>query len=378
MEIFNALRDENIECLRVEIARTDVNLTNFYDQTPLMCAAAISDSAFTAELIKADADLEIKDADGKTALLIAVLKGNVDNVKLLVKAGANPNVVTNEGMSLLQYACCLNNSECIEVLLNAKIPLKYSDEGLDNPLGVAASLEKEEICNYLLDKGFSPDCVSMEGTPLVAFLAAKFSERILRCILRAHPNLNLRDNRGRTALMLATIYGSDENVFALLEAGADVNLLDKSSSSALHVAALENRYHVAKALIRCGANLNGINEHTHTPLSLAAGTGQLSLVKLLIEKGADLDIICADGLTALGGAVANGHEEVVKTLLVAGARTDIVDERGRNTLEFAEYKGNTEIILAVSQFAEQKIDYNISNFINSSKSKLARFLDFRA
>jgi hypothetical protein len=54
--------------------------------------------------LTADADINLKDRQGTTALMWAVLKGNKDMVLLLVKAGANLTARRNDGDTALDIA----------------------------------------------------------------------------------------------------------------------------------------------------------------------------------------------------------------------------------------------------------------------------------
>ena len=55
----------------------------------------------------------------------------------------------------------------------------------------------------------------------------------------AHPDVNARDENGRTALMLAAVNGNEDCVKILIAAGADVNAKDNTGKTALVMAAPE-------------------------------------------------------------------------------------------------------------------------------------------
>ncbi|XP_038070828.1 fibronectin type 3 and ankyrin repeat domains 1 protein-like [Patiria miniata] len=73
--------------------------------TPLLrCAAMAGDPNVARVLINAGAEVNVKDKDGKTPLMIASLNGHVTLVQLLVEKGADPTVRTEFGMSAVEMA----------------------------------------------------------------------------------------------------------------------------------------------------------------------------------------------------------------------------------------------------------------------------------
>ncbi|XP_071793630.1 fibronectin type 3 and ankyrin repeat domains 1 protein-like [Asterias amurensis] len=90
--------------------------------TPLLrCAAMGGDPNVAKVLMNAGAEVNIKDKDGKTPLMIACLNGHVTLVQALVERGADPTVRTEFGMSAVEMA----NS------FDRKRVMKYFSEVLD-------------------------------------------------------------------------------------------------------------------------------------------------------------------------------------------------------------------------------------------------------
>uniref|UniRef100_A0A182JC39 ANK_REP_REGION domain-containing protein n=1 Tax=Anopheles atroparvus TaxID=41427 RepID=A0A182JC39_ANOAO len=95
------------------------------------------------------------------------------------------------------------------------------------------------------------------------------------------------NERGETALHIASKKGDQETVKKLLEQGANPNVTDFAGWTPLHEACNHGHYNVALALVKAGANINATGLENATPLHDAAITGQLKLVKMLVERGAD-------------------------------------------------------------------------------------------
>ena len=70
-------------------------------------------------LIDAGADVDIQDNDGRTALMWASSNDNLEVVQELIKAGADVNIQNNEGWTALIYAKIYKNQEIIDLLKKA-------------------------------------------------------------------------------------------------------------------------------------------------------------------------------------------------------------------------------------------------------------------
>ena len=73
--------------------------------------------------------------------------------------------------------------------------------------------------------------------------------------MEAGADLNLANNNGLTALMLAAGHGHVEVVRVLLEAGADVNLASNNGSTASMLAAGQGHVEVVRLLVVAVGNI---------------------------------------------------------------------------------------------------------------------------
>lgn len=75
----------------------------------------------------------------------------------------------------------------------------------------------------------------------------------IEAALEKHIDINVRDAKGRTALMLAAVHGHTKAVRALLSRGADPNVPDANNQTPLHVAKAEGQSRVVFILKQSGA-----------------------------------------------------------------------------------------------------------------------------
>ena len=85
--------------------------------TALMAAVMSGDIAIISKLISLKANLNSLDSQGKTALIYAVFFNKNEIVKLLINAGANLTIKGNDGKSSRDFAESNKNTELI-ILLN--------------------------------------------------------------------------------------------------------------------------------------------------------------------------------------------------------------------------------------------------------------------
>ena len=85
----------------------------------LQSAAASGDTAQTTALLNQGATLDARDEHGRTPLMLAVMQGRLDVVRLLLNRGADPNIADSAGLTPLQQAKQENLREVAALLRRA-------------------------------------------------------------------------------------------------------------------------------------------------------------------------------------------------------------------------------------------------------------------
>lgn len=118
-------------------------------------------------------------------------------------------------------------------------------------------------------------------------IAAQYSsDSVVRALLEAGADIEVRDIIKRTPLRQASAYNSSSVVKVLIEAGADVNALDYSQQSPLHQAAKCN-WSIVPMLLAANAKVNVLDRDNFSPLFYAAKKDEKDGVTSLINAGAD-------------------------------------------------------------------------------------------
>lgn len=106
MNIFDAIREGSLEevqnCASVEDA--DINIKNNNGNTALMYAVIYDRMEIAKFLCKVGADINIKNKYGDTALVFAACNGHLEIVKFLCKVGADISMKNNNGETALMIA----------------------------------------------------------------------------------------------------------------------------------------------------------------------------------------------------------------------------------------------------------------------------------
>src|SRR5258708_5888425 len=104
----------------------------------------------------------------------------------------------------------------------------------------------------LIQKLTTIDSTSTSGSPIVVAMAQVpdlNDPALFEQVFKWHPNCNLRDKKGMTALYFAASAGNIDLVDRLIEAGADPNLVSDDYGSALIGASWNNRGAIARRLL---------------------------------------------------------------------------------------------------------------------------------
>ena len=125
--LHRAAHDGDVAALRRLIADgADLESRDGNGRTPLIVAAFASQAAAVAALAEAGADVNALDADRYDMVTIAAVADDVDMLKAALAAGNRPDLVTSryDGTALIA-AAHLGHAEVVDILIEAGAPLDH-------------------------------------------------------------------------------------------------------------------------------------------------------------------------------------------------------------------------------------------------------------
>lgn len=343
--------------------------------TPLGAAVLKGDIDTVRTLLQAGANPNPSVWYETPVLVVAARKGNLEIVQELIAAGANVNRGFDE--LPLHTAAKQGHLEVVRLLLDAGADVEGYEEDYWTAL-MAASLEGHlQIVELLVERGADVNAWSQGETPLM--LAAKGVHRHVYDFLyplvcdeiRAIGDRDAEKEMARTIrrqtreqnkpvekLIDAAMYGNLKQIQQLIAGGVDVNAIASCDRTALSLAIQGGHIPVIQALLDAGANPNLPDETDDglpgtSPLMQAASTffatNRPDMVRLLIQRGANVNQQDAEGKTALMHALGYSDLGVITALIEAGADLNIRDRDGNTALMQAEFTGKSKAVNILKQ-----------------------------
>ncbi|OGM48268.1 hypothetical protein ABOM_002077 [Aspergillus bombycis] len=372
-----SVEDEQLEVIKLLVSEgADTNARTLTGEAPLhllvnAAIPALSELILPLSdlLIEYGADINAMDSDGCTALHLAAKDCRDDLVALLLYQEADTEILNENGETALELAERLDFQGIVHALLSAGAIgrqnqelhrlaqskcLCLAQELIERGDSIAPSMLEGMICRaaedghdvlflYLLahmrDDQYK---ASLDKALHIAasYRRRKIVEHLVRCgvpvldyiigyFIQAgdhemvHMLLSHSGAPSWSLLRLAVNHGNEQIVRYLLDSGAPSILRGADGSmvnTAIHSAAESGHVDVARLLLNHGGDLNATissNGVSVTALEVAAASCQTAVMRLLLNRGALAD------QAVLNLAVESGDEAVVRALLEYGVTVEI-------------------------------------------------------
>jgi len=241
--------------------------------------------------------------DGHTPLTMAVSNDEIDMTALLLDRGADPNIPNGKGDYPLTIVS--NPSVAHVILTSSRVPIDFGVRNSrgETPIMVQYRMDNFYIMKMMLEKGccivdnsilldlvvdgrhlYLVDMIVSNGggdlrtryedgnTLLIEAVLSLFPsiQIVNRLIREKGVDIDAQNDRGRTALMEASIRGDLYIVRVLLTHGAQPNIRDNEGNTALMMASRRGSINVCRELLSHGAYTYIKNNNGDTVSSMAA------------------------------------------------------------------------------------------------------------
>lgn len=167
-DFFVAIKQNDAGAIKALLARGfDPNTRDPKGQSGLLMA--LSEPALKAAQALLDApkiDVEARNQQDESPLMIAALKGQLDMVRELIAKGADVN---KPGWTPLHYAATGGHLEIMSLLLDNSAYIDAASPNGTTPLMMAASYGTPAAVKLLLDEGADPSLKNQKGLSAINF-----------------------------------------------------------------------------------------------------------------------------------------------------------------------------------------------------------------
>ncbi|KAL4660221.1 protein phosphatase 1 regulatory subunit 12A isoform X6 [Arapaima gigas] len=235
----------------------------FDDCAVFLAACSSGDTEEVLRMLERGADIDCANVDGLTALHQACIDDNVDMVTFLVEHGACVNQPDNEGWIPLHAAASCGYLDIAEYLISQGANVGMVNSEGETPLDIA----EEEAMEELLQNEINRQGVDIEA-------ARKEEERIMlrdaRQWLNSGHIADMRHTKsGGTALHVAAAKGYTEVLKLLIQAGYDVNVKDYDGWTPFHAAAHWGKEEACRILVESLCEMDIVNKVGQTAFDVA-------------------------------------------------------------------------------------------------------------
>ena len=347
----------NVGALRALGAwHADLELKSANDRTALMIASALGDVDIVQTLLEMGASIRARTKDGWTAFFIAADERRDEVFKVLAAKGPERADFEAPRMSVLCLGCIEGSRSVVEAALACGADKEFADAEGFTPLLCAVENGHLEIVRLLLAQGANPRARTKSGFSALDLAAGTGNLELVEIILAQGLDVDAANSdRLGCPLGCAARRGYVHVVRRLLEKGAKVDLANRrwqplhvvaagpkslreinqharAATSSLPTGTEDDYLAIAELLLARGADVNSKTEGGESPLSVSLRLGFHRLADLLIAKGAALDARSDSGQTLLHLACAGGNKKVAELLLARGADLEARDNDGATPL----------------------------------------------
>lgn len=359
----------------------------------LVCLGGRNDSSIELiQCLSKQFDINSKNVDGFTPLLLATFLNKENECKTLINCGANVEIPTMDGLTPLHISSKYGFSSLTQILLLEGANIFATVPGcLRNPLHLASLHGHDAIVQILLkvkcEKNIV-DVVDSLGFSALLIATSKGHKGCISVLIENGADILLKNNVKSSVIHEAAYNGQDDVLRLFLNKIPDtfkkefINSFTEiddeteffqTSPEAMQATMLSGVFKmetplycaansdVAKLLLKCGAEVNLKNSFNETPLHRSAKYGNLDVAATLVSwNGCEVDPVDCWGSTPLSSAVVLNYPDIVDLLL--DNQADMTRLVAGNFFSFeVAHSGDTDVAYVLLQHDAFDINETIDN-----------------
>ncbi|XP_046577420.1 ankyrin-1-like [Haliotis rubra] len=332
-------------------------------------------------LSQGTANINTRGKYGRTLAMIAAKEGQREILELLVKKGSDLSQLDDDHSNILHLASQERHLEIVKYIHSLNIiDIESRDFHGNTPIMLAALFGQTRVFSFLVQLGADVSLLDDNAENILHLSCRGGDEEIVKYIIKLNVvDINSKQHRDMTAMLLAVAFGNRAAFEYLVEMGADLLAVDIFGNSVLHFACQGGYMDIVKYVLKQNiGDINTMADDGRTPALIAAVSGHSALFEYLVKRGADLSVVDEDGYNILhlsceGGnmdivkyvfklnvvdinaradegqtpaliAADFGHSAVLEYIVKRGADLSVVDEDGYNVLHVACEGGDLDTV----------------------------------
>ena len=280
-------------CIGDHIVFCETNASKFSFQESLLRAIESNNThlvSFLVELKNLDPDFlhdpmpELQRSTPASSLFIASQLGFCIIIDILLKHGANVNVLTGDGRTPLMAASKYGHVEAVGMLLSAGASLEILDKDGDTALRYANDNNQPQVVEFLLKSGANPNVVGTDNWSCLLISCCDNNHEIVPLLLEYGADRHHTTTQGKTCLMMASQNSHLESMRIMLNdsSPAEINQTMKGGWCALSLA--YDHPEAVELLLTHGADPNVYLEDGCSTLMLAHAKNISGTVNAILKR----------------------------------------------------------------------------------------------
>lgn len=356
----------------------DVNEPDNEGNNALHIAVEKNDVETVKILVESGANVNQKNGKGNIPLNIAVMNGSkeyFDMVRLLLALEADPNILDNSNMSLIE--------KIIYILIysynyeNTGMPFALSDIlGDEEEEDAILNMNKDDHMKNILELMISHKIADLskldsQGNPYFFILIITENDELARLLFRYGADVNQPNTKKQNILQYYLEFASqnkldsnsiNKRIKEIIKFGINLDYRDELGGSILHNTILHHPLDITKNIHKCGASMNAVDYKGRTLLHNAIWAENIEKIKYILNKDRKL-LNTPDklGVLPINYAAFMGSKELVCYLIKEKSYVNNTHDKPPFIINFLKrfHKNITKLEKLKSLTPEEKKDINI-------------------